>query len=113
MKLQDIGFYTLSDDRAKNTSWDSDLQRCELILTDRCNFKCVYCRGVKECYRGDLTFDQAKDVIDIWSQGNIHNVRFSGGEPTLWPELKELVRYTKSKNSIRHIAISTNGSASI
>jgi sulfatase maturation enzyme AslB (radical SAM superfamily) len=54
MKLQDIGFYTLSDNQAKNVSWYSDLQRCELILTDRCNFKCVYCRGVKEEYLGDL-----------------------------------------------------------
>lgn len=48
MKLEDIGFYTLFDERAKNVSWNSDLQRCELILTDKCNFKCVYCRGIKK-----------------------------------------------------------------
>ena len=32
MKLQNIGFYTLSDDRAKAASTDSTLSRCELIL---------------------------------------------------------------------------------
>ena len=39
-KLENIGFYTLSDERAANTSDTSPMQRCEIILTDRCNFKC-------------------------------------------------------------------------
>lgn len=112
-KLEDIGFYTLSDKRAKEVSWTSDLQRCELILTNRCNFKCLYCRGIKKELQGDLTLEQAKEIIDIWCSGNLHNIRFSGGEPTIWKELLELVKYTKSKPSIEHIAISTNGSASL
>jgi len=111
MKLEDIGFYTLSDKRAKEVSWKSDLQRCELIVTDKCNFKCPYCRGIVPELQGDLTLEQAKNVIDIWASGNIQNVRFSGGEPTVWKPLLELVRYTKSKPSIKHIALSTNGSA--
>ena len=113
MKLDDIGFYTLSDKRAKEVSWNSDLQRCELILTDRCNFKCTYCRGIKPDSRGDLSLDQAKEVIDIWSKGNLKNVRFSGGEPTIWHPLIDLVKYTKSKPSIKNIALSTNGSAAL
>jgi hypothetical protein len=32
MKLEDIGFYTLSNERAKNVTWESDLQRCEMSL---------------------------------------------------------------------------------
>jgi molybdenum cofactor biosynthesis enzyme MoaA len=113
MKLEDIGFYTLSNQRAKTVSWESDLQRCELILTDRCNFKCQYCRGIKDDLKGDLTLDQAKEIVDIWASGNLKNIRFSGGEPTVWKDLLELVRYTKTKQSIEHIALSTNGSASL
>jgi molybdenum cofactor biosynthesis enzyme MoaA len=113
MKLEDIGFYTLSDKRAKEVTWESDLQRCELILTDRCNFNCLYCRGIKKELRGDLSLDQAKEIIDIWASGNLHNVRFSGGEPTVWKDLLELVRYTKSFKCFEHIALSTNGSASL
>lgn len=117
MKLENIGFYTLSDNRAKNVTWKSDLQRCELILTDKCNFKCPYCRGIKKELRGDLTLEQAKEVVDIWSEGNIHNIRFSGGEPTIWNypsnDLTNLILYTKSKKSIEHTALSTNGSASL
>jgi molybdenum cofactor biosynthesis enzyme MoaA len=110
-RLDDIGFYTLSDERARNVSWGSDLQRCELILSNRCNFSCKYCRGIIKEYQGDLTFEQAKEVVDIWASGNIHNIRFSGGEPTIWPHLLDLVKYTKEKKSIEHIALSTNGSA--
>lgn len=111
MKLEDIGFYTLSDTRAKEVSFESDLQRCELILTDRCNFNCLYCRGIKKELRGDMTWEEAKEVIDIWASGNLHNVRFSGGEPTIWKDLLPLVEYTKNYKCFEHIALSTNGSA--
>lgn len=113
MSLEDIGFYTLSDNRAKNASFKSDLQRCELILTDRCNFRCAYCRGIKKDLQGDLTIDEAKRVVDLWTDANLHNIRFSGGEPTVWNGLLELVKYTKNKRCIERIALSTNGSASL
>ena len=46
MKLEDIGFYTLSDERAANASEKSDLWRCEILLTDKCNFNCIYCNNI-------------------------------------------------------------------
>jgi sulfatase maturation enzyme AslB (radical SAM superfamily) len=113
LKLEDIGFYTLSDKRAKTVTWKSDLQRCELILTDRCNFNCVYCRGIKKELRGDLSLEQAKEIINIWASGNLNNIRFSGGEPTIWMSLLDLVKYTRSFSCFKHIALSTNGSASL
>jgi len=110
MKLEDIGFYTLENNRAKNTSIDSPLWRCELLLTDRCNFNCPYCRGVKIEDKGDISKEDAFHIIDLWAEHGLKNVRFSGGEPTLWYHLHELVEHTKSKG-VRRIAISTNGSA--
>ena len=113
MTLDKIGFYTLSEHRAKNVSFHSNLQRCELILTHRCNFRCPYCRGIMKELQGDISWEKAKEVIDMWTSGNLHNVRFSGGEPTVWPHLLELVKYTRRYDCFDHIAISTNGSASI
>ena len=109
MKLENIGFYTLSDERAKNASHTSPLHRCEMLLTKRCNFKCPYCRGVGP--DKDATLDEAKSVVKMWADQGLKNVRFSGGEPTIWEGLKELVSYTKSLG-VERIAISTNGSAS-
>ena len=110
MSLEEIGFYTLSDERAKNASTTSKLQRCELLLTDKCNFKCPYCRGPNKHTGGTLTFDEAKHVVNLWASHDLKNVRFSGGEPTVLPYLPELIRHTK-RAGVERIAISTNGSA--
>lgn len=112
MKLEDIGFYTLNDERAKNASKDSQLMRCELIITDACNFKCPYCRGIRDEIKGTMSLTKAKQVVDLWTKDNLKNIRFSGGEPTVYKHLIELVEYTKSKG-VERIAISTNGSADI
>lgn len=111
-RLEDIGFYTLENARAQHASATSPLWRCELLLTDHCNFHCPYCRGMKNEYRGSLTFDQAVSIVDKWIEGGLRNVRFSGGEPTIWPRLAELVEHTR-RHGVKRIALSTNGSASM
>lgn len=108
-KLEDIGFYTLSDKRAKQTSINSPLWRCELILTDKCNFKCEYCRGLRKDIKGEIPFQEALKVVSLWCQDGLKNIRFSGGEPTLYKGLIDLVEYCK-KHGVENIAISTNGS---
>jgi len=118
IKLENIGFYTLSNERAKNASESSQMKRCELILLEACNFKCPYCRGLDHSIYGDrkakqLSFDEVKKVIDLWCQPvPLENIRFSGGEPTLHKNIVEIVQYAKSKG-IKRIAISTNGSNKI
>jgi len=117
-ELEKIGFYTLNDLRAKQVNIGSSLWRCELILTDRCNFTCPYCRGIEEDHKGDLSWEDAEFIVKMWGEHNLKNVRFSGGEPTMWHvkdkdgnkrNLIHLVALAKSVG-IERIAISTNGS---
>jgi molybdenum cofactor biosynthesis enzyme MoaA len=110
--LSKIGFYTLSNHRAINSSYKSDLYRCEMIVTDRCNFNCPYCRGVDDYLKGDIDYEKANDILDIWISNGLKNIRFSGGEPTLYPYLDQFVKKCKKAN-IKNIALSTNGSADI
>lgn len=110
MRLQEMGFYTLSDYRVEQASMTSPLWRCELVLSDACNFKCPYCRGLAKNIKGSMPFEQAKDILRYWVQEGLRNVRFSGGEPTLYKGLEHLVSYCKERN-VGRIAISTNGSA--
>jgi MoaA/NifB/PqqE/SkfB family radical SAM enzyme len=105
--LDGIGFYTLSNERAKNSSASSPLWRCELILTGRCNFRCPYCRSVGG---QDLPFPDARDTVALWASQGLRNIRFSGGEPTLYEKLPQLVSFSRALG-IERIAISTNGSA--
>jgi molybdenum cofactor biosynthesis enzyme MoaA len=118
MDLKEIGFYTLSDERAFNTSETSQMKRCEMIITEYCNFKCPYCRGLKSEIYGsrkikELSFEEIKQNIDLWCLNiPLENIRFSGGEPTLHKNIIEIVSYAKFKG-IKRIAISTNGSNKI
>ncbi len=109
MSLDTIGFYTLSEKRALNASAVSPMQRCEMILTDRCNFKCPYCRGLRNDCKGDLPLDEAKETLHLWCQSGLQNVRFSGGEPLTYAGLDELVFLAKIWG-VQRIAISSNGS---
>lgn len=110
MKMEGIGFYTLSDARVKNVSDKTPLWRCELLITDACNFSCPYCRGCKDEFKGTLKAQEWIGTLDIWIRQGLKNVRFSGGEPTLHKHLVDMVSYCKA-NGVEHIAISTNGSA--
>jgi MoaA/NifB/PqqE/SkfB family radical SAM enzyme len=105
--LREIGFYTLSDARAASASTTSPLKRCELIVTGRCNFRCPYCRHIGG---PDLDYYKAKDILRSWADGMLEAVRFSGGEPTLWPYLAKLCRFAQRLGAA-YIAVSTNGSA--
>lgn len=109
-KLKNIGFYTLEDKRARELYSKSPLWRCELLLTSRCNFKCPYCRGMKEEDQGDLSWEDARKIVRLWCCDGLKNIRFSGGEPTLWVDLVDLVSIAKTRG-VERIAISTNGSA--
>lgn len=114
-KLEDIGFYTLSNKRAENLTANDNMKRCELIITEYCNFKCPYCRHLDDSIYGNrpqkqLSLVEIKNTIDLWCDcGPVENIRFSGGEPTLHKNIREAVQYAKQKGCKR-IAISTNGS---
>ena len=56
--LRSIGFYSLSDRRAEEVSSTSQMERCELIITEDCNFSCPYCRGLEEYIYGSREVKQ-------------------------------------------------------
>lgn len=112
MKLENIGFYTLEDKRALNSCTTSPLWRNELIITSKCNFNCPYCRGttINGSMNQEMSLESVKKVVDLWASNKVQNVRFSGGEPTLHKNIREIISYTKETcKDIKHIAISTNG----
>ncbi|CAG1003909.1 GTP 3',8-cyclase [Anaerolineales bacterium] len=107
MKLEEIGFYTLSDERAMHASETSPIWRGEVIVTGRCNFDCVYCRRLPP---RDMDENLALTVIEQWLGDGLKNVRFSGGEPTLYRHLPLLVRGCRV-GGVERIGISSNGAS--
>jgi len=111
MKLEEIGFYTLCDKRAEEISESSPMWRCEMILTDKCNFSCSYCRKMRPECQGRMATAEAIHRTNLWAKDGLKHIRYSGGEPTLHTDLIKIVKNAKSQG-IDRIALSTNGSAS-
>jgi 12,18-didecarboxysiroheme deacetylase len=75
----------------------------------RCNLKCIHCYSQSKDieYPDELTTKEAKAMLDDMAEFGVPVVLFSGGEPTMRPDLLELIAYAKEKG-LRAV-ISTNG----
>lgn len=84
-----------------------------LSVTDACNFKCVYC--LPEGFRATPGAARALGVAEIerllagMAALGVWKIRLTGGEPTLRPDLVEIVAQAKATPGIRRVALSTNG----
>jgi cyclic pyranopterin phosphate synthase len=83
-------------------------------ITDRCNYKCVYCRtGNEGALYSDLPFSDYLRLVRIFVQLGIEKVRITGGEPLLRSGLVEFVRELAQLRTIDgnvpDLALTTNG----
>jgi len=64
-----------------------------ISITDRCNYKCVYCRtGNEGALYGDLPFEDYLRMARVLVGMGITKVRLTGGEPLLRRGVVEFVR---------------------
>jgi cyclic pyranopterin phosphate synthase len=83
-------------------------------ITDRCNYKCVYCRtGEAGALYPELSIEEYLRLIKLFVGLGIAKVRLTGGEPLLRRGLVELVRElarlrTTSGDPL-DLALTTNG----
>ena len=64
-----------------------------ISITDRCNYKCVYCRtGNEGALYGDLPFEDYLRMARVLVGMGINKVRLTGGEPLLRKGVVEFVR---------------------
>ncbi|MFZ0392571.1 MAG: radical SAM protein, partial [Terracidiphilus sp.] len=62
-------------------------------ITDRCNYKCVYCRtGELGAQYPELAIDEYFRLIRLFVSLGITKVRLTGGEPLLRRGLLDLIR---------------------
>lgn len=89
----------------------SDLR---ISITDRCNYKCVYCRtGNEGAIYGDLPFSDYFRMARVLVGMGITKVRITGGEPLLRRGVIDFVRDLAKLETIQRepldIALTTNG----
>ena len=83
-------------------------------LTDRCNLRCAYCmppEGLDWLPTPEvLTGDEIVRLITIGVEAlGIREVRFTGGEPLLRPDLADIIAATAALEPRPDISLTTNG----
>src|SRR3954453_6397368 len=92
----------------------SSVRVLRISVTDRCNFRCVYCMpedGVAWLPKDQLlSFEEICDVVRASIQ--IHGIRrfkLTGGEPTLRHGLCDLVMMLRKIDGVEDLSVTTNG----
>ncbi|MEO8511714.1 MAG: GTP 3',8-cyclase MoaA [Chloroflexota bacterium] len=94
------------------------LHDLRVSVTDRCNFRCVYCMP-KELFGPDhaflpraqiLDFEEIARVVRVAVPLGVTKVRLTGGEPLVRRNVQELVRMLAAIDGVRDLTLTTNGS---
>jgi GTP 3',8-cyclase len=98
------------------------LETLRLSITDRCNFRCVYCMP-KEVFGRDytflerrelLTFEELARVVGVFAALGVRTVRVTGGEPLVRRSVEHLVELLAAIETPAgeplELALTTNGS---
>jgi len=88
-----------------------------ISVTDRCNFRCVYCMpravfGRDHAFlpRAELlTFEEIARLVRIFTRLGVEKVRLTGGEPLVRRELATLVEMLSAIPGVSDLTLTTNG----
>jgi radical SAM protein with 4Fe4S-binding SPASM domain len=74
-------------------------------ITRACNLKCLHCyesAGIKDS--DELTTQEALHGIDILADAGVLILAFSGGEPTIRPDILQLIRHSTDRGMFTAVA---------
>lgn len=98
-------------------SLDRPVRDLRISITDRCNFRCVYCmpktvfgRDYPFLPRTDLlTFEEIYRLVKLFAARGVKKVRLTGGEPLLRHYVEKLITMLADIPDLE-ITLTTNGS---
>ena len=89
------------------------IEYLRISVTDRCNFRCVYCmpvEGLQWLPKSEiLSYEEITAVVAQLAPLGLSRLRITGGEPTIRPDLARLIAQLRAVSGIEDIALSTNG----
>jgi cyclic pyranopterin phosphate synthase len=98
---------------AMQDQFGRSIEYLRISVTDRCNFRCVYCMplaGLPWLPKEDiLSYEEITSVVRQLAPLGLRRIRLTGGEPTIRPQLDSLIEMLKSIPEVDDIALSTNG----
>ena len=101
-----------TDDMSLFDKFGRQITDLRISVTDRCNFRCVYCRSADpENYREHdeiLSWPELVRLGRIFVGLGIQKVRITGGEPLVRPGIEPYIGYLKTLG-VRDLSMTTNG----
>jgi cyclic pyranopterin phosphate synthase len=84
-----------------------------ISLTDRCNLRCTYCMphdfAAWMPTEDLLTADELMTILEVGIEAGIDEVRLTGGEPLLRPDIVDIVTRINSLPNPPKLSLTTNG----
>ena len=84
-----------------------------ISVTDRCNFRCVYCMPAEGVPLMDhnkiLSFDEIYDIAKTAVSMGVDKIRLTGGEPLVRKNIIELVKMIGSIEGLKDFGMTSNG----
>jgi len=99
-------------------AYERPLYDLRISVTDRCNFRCVYCMP-REVFGHDfaflrrdelLTYEEIARAARAFVRNGVEKLRLTGGEPLLRRDLERLVAMLRAIDGVRDLTLTTNGS---
>jgi cyclic pyranopterin phosphate synthase len=88
-------------------------KKLRISVTDRCNMRCTYCMPYNNTtwFEQDnlLNFNQIVRIATIFANQGIDKIKLTGGEPTIRPNIENLVKSLSNIDGIKSISMTTNG----
>jgi cyclic pyranopterin phosphate synthase len=90
-----------------------EIDYLRISLIDHCNLRCVYCMplgGITFARQDDLlTPEELETIAGAALAVGFRKIRLTGGEPTLRPDLVEIVARIAALPGLEDLALTTNG----
>ena len=83
-----------------------------ISLTDHCNLRCVYCMPEDMTFRPNdemMSFEEIVQLTRLLASLGFDKIRLTGGEPTVHPQIVEIVRAITALQGVRSVSMTTNG----
>ena len=94
-------------------SYGRRIKNLRISVTDKCNFRCVYCmpaEGLPWLPRSDiLTFEEIARLARVMVSLGIEQIRLTGGEPLVRRDIATLVACWHDIPGLRSLSLTTNG----
>lgn len=92
--------------------WGRKITYLRISVTDRCNFRCVYCMPpeglVWQPHDAIMRYEEIVEVARAAAAEGVRQIRLTGGEPLVRADLPVLVRMLADIPEIEDISLTTN-----